>query len=502
MNDRHSDSPFFKPAEVDEQIDSLSQLDASTHNDAEFIHALRNLYIPVPQQEQQMLDTIWHRIEQEVPRAQQKQQKNRMPVTMLEEDSTIITPPFHQQRRKRSFFFRLDTLVASLLLVSIVGTLIFFFAQTHHQSMSTPRGDVTPTPTMFPSKQIGNIVYTSTTSVGLPAWSPDSQRLATGEVQVQSWDATTGQNVVTYDTENANVAGGVGGVAWSPDGKHIAVTHIRQIPVKIYNAATGQLEGEYDPGPLALSNISPFAPLSFASSHVPTSSGGPGAFATAWSPDGKRMATAFGYAAAGAYSIQIWDTSTKQLLLSYTDQTDFVQTLAWSYDGKYILSATYDGQSTQVWDSQTGKHILDLESHQQWSNVAWVAWSPNKDIIAYGIGDTNADNTLVGYTIKLIDVVTGKVLLTRSFPISNDDQFLGHLSEFPLNIIWSPDGRSIASGIGSMQLWDTTTGKTYYTFTDQGYFVYALAWSPNGEYIASTDAGINTPGKLRVWIAR
>ena len=329
--------------------------------------------------------------------------------------------------------------------------------------------------------------------------SPDSQRLLSGDLQATSWDATTGQNVVTYGTEDANVVGAVGGVAWSPDGKHVAVTHIRQLPVKIYNATTGELEGEYDPGSLALNNPSPFAPLSFSSSHAPTSSGGPGAFLTAWSPDGKRMATSFVHTLANAYPVQIWDTSTKQMLLNYTDQTNYLQTLAWSYDGKYILSSSLDGQSTQVWDSQTGKHVLDLESDYSETSVAW---SPNKDLIAYSVDNINGDHKVVGYTVKLIDVVTGEVLLTHSTPLSNTDQLAGPLSFFLVNLAWSPGGRSIASGGSSIQLWDTTTGKTYYTFTDQGYFIRDLTWSPNGEYIASIDVQIGVLRKLRVWIAR
>jgi WD40 repeat protein len=73
-----------------------------------------------------------------------------------------------------------------------------------------------------------------TTDVPAIAWSPDSQRIAstdntqtTGEPQMQSWDATTGNHALRpIDTAQspppATQGGPNGAVVWSPNGQYIA----------------------------------------------------------------------------------------------------------------------------------------------------------------------------------------------------------------------------------------------------------------------------------------
>jgi WD40 repeat protein len=490
MNDNngHSDPLFFKPEEVDTQIDRLSQPGAGEQDNVEFINYLRNLYTTRFQQEEPMLNAIWDRIERGIPEVRQKQ--NRM-IHIMSVQNRQKTSSSLQQKAKSAFFTRLGNLVATILIVGIVGVSVVIFTLAHRQNTTTTAGHgistsiatsghtvPTPTVTISPSKQIGKVVYTSAAvPLGIYAlnWSPDSKRVAIGTLQAESFDATTGNNVVMYGTEGSS---SIGDVAWSPDGKQLAVTSITQTTVSIYNATTGELQDQYtESAQQARSAATPFIPMSFKSSQHPASTEGLGAGLTAWSPDGKRMATAFG--GIEGNSIQIWDTSTKAMLQNYTKHADVVESLAWSPDGKYLLSSSVDG-STQIWDSLTGQRVLDIESHERGTNH--TIWSPDGKTIAYSI---NSD-------VELLDATSGKVLLTHHQSNKQDSS---------VSVAWSPDGHSIASGNNQIDLWDVTTGKTYYTFTDNGQYIRDFRWSPDGKYIASytTDS---PDSKLQVWIAQ
>jgi len=67
----------------------------------------------------------------------------------------------------------------------------------------------------------------------------------------------------------------------------------------------------------------------------------------------------------------------------------------------------------------------------------------------------------------------------------------------------SPDGKSIASAGDHIELWSAATGKTYYTFPKNSPVIRTLAWSPDGNYIASANfpANPNNDSTIQVWIA-
>src|SRR5262249_38728479 len=156
--------------------------------------------------------------------------------------------------------------------------------------------------------------------------SPDGKRLATGAADrtVRVWDLTTGREAFTLKGHTDSVWG----VAFSPDGKRLA-TASSDRTVKVGDATTNPEALVLD-GAMSVA-CSPDGRLMASggadeSIHIREAAGGPdvlrlnGVAATmAFSPDGKRLATA-----ASAYgsdrAVKVWDTTTGRQTLSLNEQ--------------------------------------------------------------------------------------------------------------------------------------------------------------------------------------
>ena len=157
-------------------------------------------------------------------------------------------------------------------------------------------------------------------------------------------------------------------------------------------------------------------------------------------------------------------------LFTYRGHSQDVTSVAWSPDGKRIVSTSYD-ETAQVWEPLTGKQFVIFRDHA--GVVHDAAWSPDGSrIVSCGSG-----------AIQIWDAITGKVSLSYS----------GHTQ--PVNAVaWSPDGKRIASVSENVQVWDAASGKRFYTIgspSDSSSKV--VAWSPDGLYLAiCPPSSINT----------
>src|SRR5579864_7055203 len=115
----------------------------------------------------------------------------------------------------------------------------------------------------------------------------------------------------------------------------------------------------------------------------------------------------------------------------------------------------------------------------QFGFVLNVAWSPDGTRLASGSRNG---------TVQVWDTKTGKRLFT----------YRGHSNEV-LGVAWSPDGTRIASASRdtTVQVWDASTGKRLLTYRGHTNAVYSVAWSPYGTRIASG----GDDGTVQVWDA-
>ena len=221
-----------------------------------------------------------------------------------------------------------------------------------------------------------------TKAVTSVAFSPDGRRIVSGsdDKTLKVWDASTGQETFTLKGH----AEAVTSVAFSPDGRRI-VSGSDDKTLKVWDAVTGQetltLKGHND------------AVLSVA-----------------FSPDGRRIVSG-----SRDGRLRVWDASTghRDLMLTPLDVTGWVDCVAVSSDGRRIVSGSdkkklYGSVNRKmwaselvVWDASTGQETLPLRGHA--GGVTSVAFSPDGRRIVSGSDDK---------TLKVWDVSTGQETFT------------------------------------------------------------------------------------------
>ncbi|KAJ7776917.1 WD40 repeat-like protein [Mycena maculata] len=331
------------------------------------------------------------------------------------------------------------------------------------------------------------------------AFSPDGIHIVSGsdDKTICAWNSATGAIVAgpIYSHD-----GSVLSVAFSPDGSRI-VSGSEDKTVRIWDFA-GYMEHITDANREEFSDTdSGNSDNTVALSHLPHPgtvgvNAGHTHFVTsvAFSPDGRMIVSASWDA-----TVCLWDSKSGALLLEpfkhldpdncvglYPDGKPIpgqhphpVNSVAFSPDGKKIVSGSRD-KTLRIWDSATGGLIGDpFTGHT--SSVSSVAFLPDGIHIVSGSRD---------HTILVWDSQTGTPILE---PLRHPK----HIT----SVAVSPDGKQIISGSAdkAIRIWDLATGDLIAgPFEGHTSAVTSVAYSPQGSYIVSG----SVDRTVRIWNLR
>jgi WD40 repeat protein/serine/threonine protein kinase len=224
----------------------------------------------------------------------------------------------------------------------------------------------------------------------------------------------------------------VWGVAFSPEGKHLAATGVLLPGVTVWDRATGK--------------------------QVRRLAGTGRAERLAYSPDGKHLV------AAGVDGrVRVWDVTAAKEVRALQGHEGCVVSVAYSPDGKLLASASWD-RTVILWDALTWQQLRVLRGHTK--GVHGIAFAPDGSRLASASSDG---------TVRVWEVKTGRELHTLR----------GHAGPV-MNVAFARDGLLASAGFdGTVKLWNATAGRYLDTLRADIALLFAVAVSPDGKRLAT-----------------
>jgi WD40 repeat protein len=298
--------------------------------------------------------------------------------------------------------------------------------------------------------------------------------------KVFTWDAATGRALRQVEVRDDDLrrlgyyhgpmgAGRFQSLALSPDGKYVCGGNNSGNMIRLWETASGKAICDFD-GTQQFGNVP----------------------AGVFSPDSSLVAVS----GLGGM-LRIWDVASGQQRQEVKSAQKFPQrnqhTAAFAPDGKTLAQAgTYyepTGQATdvQVIDVKTGKEVWHLKRAGSFLNT--LAFSTDGKFLAVGGNMAGGVGVASGPAIELLDAATGK----QAHRLEGQ---AGQVSA----LAFGPDGRTLAAGTTefvaggstSVVLWELASGQVRARFTGHMGGISCLAFAPDGRTLASggTDTSV------------
>lgn len=316
--------------------------------------------------------------------------------------------------------------------------------------------------------------------VGSIAFSPDGKLLASGSSDhdtVRLWNVASGKEVRQLQ---GHTGAGVSSVAFTPDGKLLASAGVDKT-VRLWDVATG-LEVEqliehtfriaFTPDGKLLASFSDetvrlwdvASGLEVRQLQVYTRY----VHSVAFTPNGRLLAFGRGR------TVQLWDVvSGKQVQQLEICMYLSVLSVAISPDGK-LLALGCEDETVRLWDVASGRELRQLQGHKSWVNT--VAFTSDGKLLASGSGYGKLGFGRDDTTMRLWDIASGQELR----------QLKGHTDKVN-SAAFTPDGKLLASGSSdnTVRLWDVASGRELRQLQEHTGSVYGVAFTPDGKLLAS-----------------
>ncbi len=262
------------------------------------------------------------------------------------------------------------------------------------------------------------------------AFSADGKLLAIGDTKgdIHLWRVSDGKPLLTYRGHK----GWVVSVSFNPEGTILASSSIDQ-SIKLWDVSTGDC-------------------LSTLQGYIGA------VMSVTFSPDGTILAS--GHA---DRTVRLWKSG--QCIKVLHGHEDIVEAVAFNAKG-HILASSSDDCTVRLWDIETGDCLRVFEGHE---DIIWsIAFSHNGNVLASGSEDK---------TTRLWNVETGNCVKT----------FTGH-THTVFAVSFSYDGSTLATGSGdrTIRLWDLKTAQCIKTLTGHNHWVRSIAFHPDRLILASS----------------